>query len=92
MMTKFEERRDNELKQIAEEEEEETKMSLSEMLDKRRADALAKEEAAERADQMDALDKQFRGPIKAQDLQRKLGGETTSPIDRFFSNDDTGEN
>lgn len=85
-------RRDNELQQIAEDEEEEKRETLGEMLDRRRADALAKEEAEKRADQLDALGEQMKRPIKASDLQSKPGGNGPGLIDRFFSNDDTGEN
>ena len=80
----FEQRHDNELEQI-EDEQDEPRQSLSDLLDRRRADALAAEEAAERADKLDAIDKQLKRPVTAQDLQRKVGGETTGAIDKFFS-------
>jgi hypothetical protein len=77
-------RRDNELRPT-EDEQDETPETLSQMLDRKRADALAAEEDEKRADQMDALDAQMKRPITAQDLQRKIGGETTGVIDKFFS-------
>jgi hypothetical protein len=69
-------------------EEPETKMSLSDLLDKRRADALAKEEDEKRADQLDALRERLSGPVTAQDLQRKAGGADSGVIDAFFTDAD----
>jgi hypothetical protein len=86
-MTMSERRFDRDGKLLTGEEPEERE-SLSSMLERRRADALAKEEAEKRADQVADIKERLTRPIEAQDLQRKLGGETTGAIDRFFSDDD----
>lgn len=77
-----EQRRDKDGELIEEIEPTET---LSQMLDRKRADALQAEADAERADQMDAIGEQLKRPITARDLRRKVGGETTGAIDKFFS-------
>ena len=66
--------------------------TLSQMLDRKRADALQAEAEAERADRLDALGEQLKRPVTGRDLRRKVGGETTGAIDRFFSNDDADLN
>jgi hypothetical protein len=57
------------------------------LLDKKRADALAKEAAAERADQVADIKERLSGPVTAADLERKVGGPDTDVIDKFFSDD-----
>ena len=86
----FEQRHDNELEQI-EDEQDEPRQSLSDLLDRRRADALAKEADEEQAKKLDALDAQMKRPVIASDLEHKPGGNTPSRIDTFFSDDGTGE-
>ena len=71
----------------SDDERDEPRQSLSDMLDKKRKDALQAEAEAERADQMDALDERLNRPLTARDLQHKLGGDAPSTIDNFFSDD-----
>jgi hypothetical protein len=82
-MSKPERRYDVDSSQI--EDQPETKKSISEMLEERRLDELEKKLQEDRADQLDAIDEQLKRPVTARDLQRKLGGETTGVIDKFFS-------
>lgn len=82
----FEQRHDNEL-ELIEDEQDKPRQSLSDLLDRKRAAALAAEAEAERADQMDALDDRLNLPITARDLHRKPGGPDTDVIDRFFADD-----
>lgn len=62
--------------------------SLSDMLDKKRADALRAEAEAERADKLGEIDERLNRPLTARDLQHKLGGDAPSTIDKFFTESD----
>ena len=65
----------------------EKRESLSDMLDRKRKDALAKEAAEEQAKKLDALDEQLNRPLAARDLQHKTCGPDTDVIDNFFADD-----
>ena len=71
----------------SEDAEPEKRESLSDMLDRKRKDALAKEAAEEQAKKLDALDERLKRPLEARDLEHKLGGDAPSTIDNFFSDD-----
>ena len=75
----------------SEDAEPEKRESLSDMLDKKRKDALAKEAAEEQSKKLDAIDEQLNRPLTARDLQHKTGGTDTGIIDAFFSDDSEQE-
>jgi hypothetical protein len=88
-MSKSEQRRDRDaVRQIDEEPETKTEMTLSERLEKRRLDELEKKIQEERADKLADIKERLSGPIKAQTLSTKLGGNAPSVIDKFFSDAD----
>ena len=71
----------------SDDERDEPRQSLSDLLDKKRADALAKEAAEEQAKKLDALDEKLNRPFTAGDLEHKTGGPDTDVIDNFFADD-----
>ena len=73
--------------EIEDGEPEKGRVSLSDMLDRKRKDALAKEAAEEQAKKLDALDEKLNRPFTAGDLVHTTGGPGPGVIDSFFADD-----